>query len=111
MVDIQFMMEIWRPSKTSESLPNLDVSVDRIGTFHQVSINGNTPFPYLDIQLSQNNESKLYFGVYKKPGELVKYLNDNSHHHRNHKTAVPQKMLPMSTKASRIYIPISTMPS
>jgi hypothetical protein len=30
----------------------------------------------------------MYIGVYKKPGELIKYLNNDSHHHRNHKAAV-----------------------
>jgi len=30
----------------------------------------------------------LNFNVYKKPRELVKYLNHDSHHHRNHKAAV-----------------------
>ncbi len=29
-----------------------------------------------------------HFNVYKKPGELVKYLNHDSHHHPSHKTAV-----------------------
>jgi hypothetical protein len=81
-------MEIWRPGKTSQPLPTSEVSVEGIGTFHRVSINGNTSYPYLDIQLSWNDEGKLHFGVYKKPGELVKYLNNDSHHHRNHKAAV-----------------------
>ncbi len=30
----------------------------------------------------------LTFGVHRKPGKLVKYLNTDSHHHRHHKTAV-----------------------
>jgi hypothetical protein len=81
MVDIQFTMEIWRPGKTSQPLSTSEVSVEGIGKFHQVCINGNTSFPYLDIQLSWNEEGKLYFGVYKKPGESVKYLSNNSHHH------------------------------
>jgi hypothetical protein len=66
MVDIQFMMEIWHPGKTLQPLPTSEVSVEGIGIFHQVSINRNTSFPYLDIQLSWNDEGKLYFGVYKK---------------------------------------------
>jgi hypothetical protein len=82
------MMEIWHPGKISQPLPTLEVLVEGIGTFHQVSINGITSFPYLDIQLSWNDKGKLYFGVYKKPGKLVKYLNHDSHHHHHHRAAV-----------------------
>jgi hypothetical protein len=81
-------MVIWRPDETSQPLTNSEVSVDGISTFHRVSINGNTTFPYLNIQLSWNDEGMLHFGVYKKLGELVKYLNHDLHHHCNHKTAV-----------------------
>jgi hypothetical protein len=87
-VDIQFTIEIWQPGETSQPLPTSEVSVEGIGTFQQASINGNTSFPYLDIQLSWNDEGKLYCGVYKKPGELVKYLKNDSHHHQNHKAIV-----------------------
>ncbi len=81
-------MEIWHPGKTSQPQLTSEVSVEGIGTFHQVSINGNTSFPYLDIQFSWNDKGKLYFGVYKKPEKVVKYLNHDSHHHRNHRAAV-----------------------
>ncbi len=40
------------------------------------------------MQLSWNNEGKLYFRAYKKPGELVKHLNNISHHRQNHKATV-----------------------
>jgi hypothetical protein len=76
------MKEIWHPSETSQSLPNSEVLVDGIGTFHRVSINGNTSFPYLDIQLSWNEEGVFYFVVYRKPGELVKYESKTSSHSR-----------------------------
>ncbi len=59
-----------------------------IGTFHQVSINRNKSFPYLDVQISWDDEGRPHFNFYKKPGELVKYLKHDSHHHRSHKTAV-----------------------
>jgi hypothetical protein len=81
-------MEIWRPGNTSQPLPTSEASVEGIGTFHQVSINGNTSFPYLDIQLSWNDEGKLYFRVYRKLSKLVKCLNNDRHHHQNHKAAV-----------------------
>ncbi len=51
-VDIQFMMEIWHPGQTSQPLLTSELLVGGIGTFHQVSINRNTSFLYLDIQLS-----------------------------------------------------------
>jgi hypothetical protein len=38
--------------------------------------------------MSWDEENKLPFSIYKKPGDLVKYLNMDSHHHRHHKTAV-----------------------
>jgi hypothetical protein len=38
--------------------------------------------------MSWNGDNKLEFNVYKKLGELAKYLNVESHHHRHHKTAV-----------------------
>jgi hypothetical protein len=50
-VDIQFTIEIWHPSETSQPLPTSEVSVEGIGTFHQVIINRNTSFSYLGIKL------------------------------------------------------------
>jgi hypothetical protein len=120
-VDIQFTMEIWRPGETSQPLSTSEVSVEGIGKFYRVCINGNTSFPYLDIQLSWNEEGKLYFRVYKKPGELVKYSNNDSHHHQNHKAAVlsgvklrlalsPQRQLSMKTRGYQTYTPTNTNP-
>jgi hypothetical protein len=86
--DTQFTMEIWRPGKTSSSLQDSEVTIKGIGTFHHASINENKSFPYLDITISWNDKGKPHFSVYKKPGELVKYINHDSHHHRSHKTAV-----------------------
>ena len=87
-VDIQFTMEVWRPGDVSGPLPDSFVSVEGIGDFHTVSINGDHHFPYLDIKLSWSENNTLNFGVHRKPGELVKYLNTDSHHHRHHKSAV-----------------------
>jgi hypothetical protein len=87
-LDIQFTMEIWRPGNVSQPLPDSEVTVEGIGTFHRVNIYGETSFPYLDVKISWNDEGKLNFNVYKKPRELVKYLNHDSHHHRHHKSAV-----------------------
>ncbi len=86
--DIQFTMEIWQSGETSSPLQVSEVLIKGIGTFHRASINGNKSFPYLDIQISWNDEGRPHFNVYKKPGELVKYLNHDSHHHSSHKTAV-----------------------
>ena len=93
-VNIQFTMEVWRPGDVSGPLPDSLVSVEGIGDFHTVSINGDHHFPYLDIKLSWSEANTLeantlVFGVHCKPGKSVKYLNDtDSHHHRHHKTAV-----------------------
>jgi hypothetical protein len=81
-------MEIWRTDKTSSSLQESEVLIEGIGTFHHASINNNKLFPYLDIQISWNDKGRPHFNVYKKPGELVKYLNHDSHSHCSHKTAV-----------------------
>ncbi len=90
-VDIQLTMEIWRPDLTTKALKGSEIIVPWIGSFNRININGNTSFPYLDIQLSWTEAGKLRFNVYKKPGELIKYLNTDRHHHTNHsKMAVLQ---------------------
>ncbi len=89
-VDIQLTMEIWQPGLTTKALKGSETTVPGIGRFNRKNINGNTSVPYLDIQLSWTEAGKLRFNVYKKPGKLVKYLNTDSHHHTNHKTAVLQ---------------------
>ncbi len=38
--------------------------------------------------ISWNDKGRPHVNVCKKLGELVKYLNHDSHHHRSHKTAV-----------------------
>jgi hypothetical protein len=81
-------MEIWSPGENSGPLEHSKTSVPGIGEFHTVTGNGNSYFPYLDIQLSWNEKDKLNFKVHQKPNELVKYLNSHSHHHCHHKTAV-----------------------
>jgi hypothetical protein len=43
---------------------------------------------YLDVKILWDENNKILFNVYRKPGKLVKYLNHDSHHHRLHKTAV-----------------------
>jgi hypothetical protein len=73
-------------------IEGLEVTVPGIGTSNHVSFNGNYSFPLLDIQLSWNDAGKIKFNIYKKPGKLIKYLNTDSHHHKNHKTAVLQGM-------------------
>jgi hypothetical protein len=82
-------MEIWQPGLPTKILEGLETSVTEIGTFNRINIIGNTSF-HLDIQLSWTDAGKLRFSVYKKPGDLIKYLNTDSHHHKNNKTAVLQ---------------------
>jgi hypothetical protein len=81
-------MEIRSPSKTSRPLPEILTSVPSIGQFHQITINGESSFPYLDIKLSWNENNCLNFNVHKKPNKLVKYLNTHSHQYPHHKSAV-----------------------
>jgi hypothetical protein len=88
MVDIQFPMEVWQPGEVTGPLQDMLVSVDGIGSFHTVSINRDSYFPYLDIKLSWCEDNTLAFSVHRKSGELVKYLNTDSHYHQHHKTAV-----------------------
>ncbi len=66
------------------------LTVEGIGTFDCVTISGEESFPYLDIKLVWNEQQKLTFNVHQKSGELVKYLNHDSHHHWHHKAAVLQ---------------------
>jgi hypothetical protein len=81
-------MEILRLGHQSTMLLDSEVYVPGIGTFQRISINGNTSFPYLDIQLAWSAMGQLIFNVYRKPGELEKYLNTTKHHHKNLKAAV-----------------------
>jgi len=83
-LDIQFTMEIWRPDTVSGPLPDCSVTVPGLGTFDTICINGEHSFPYLDVKLTWMDDNCLKFNVYQKPGELVKYLNMDSHHHRHH---------------------------
>ena len=66
------------------------MTVEGIGTFDSITICGEESFPYLGTKLSWNEQHKLNFNVHQEPGELVKYLNHDSHHHRHHKAAVLQ---------------------
>jgi hypothetical protein len=84
------MMEIWQPGLPTKILEGSEITIPGIDMFNCISINGNISFPYLDIQLSWTDAGKLRFNVYRKPGELIKYLNIDSHHHKNHRTAVLQ---------------------
>ena len=74
-------MEVWSPGAESGPLVHTLTSVPGIGEFHTVAVNGNSHFPYLDIQLSWDEKDELNFKVHKKPNEIVKYLNSHSHHH------------------------------
>jgi hypothetical protein len=88
MLNIQFTLEVWCPGSNLGPLPNSSVSLVGIGTSDRVLINNNESFPYLDVKISWDKNNKILFNVYRKPIELVKYLNHDSHHHRLHKTAV-----------------------
>jgi hypothetical protein len=81
-------MEIWSPGETSRPLPETLTLVPGIGHFHQITINGESSFLYVEIKLSWNKNNRLNFNVHKKPNKLVKYLNIHSHHYRHHKSVV-----------------------
>jgi hypothetical protein len=68
----------------------LETTVPGIGSFNCININGNILSHNLISNYHGQMLAKLRFNVYKNPGKLIKYLNTNSHHHRNHKTAVLQ---------------------
>ncbi len=78
-IDILFTTEIWQPGLPTKVLEGSETTVPGIGSFNHININGNTSFPYLDIQLSWTDADKLRFNVYT-----------DSHHHTNHQTAVLQ---------------------
>jgi hypothetical protein len=63
-LDIQFTMEIWRLGQQSTMLINIEVY--GLGSFQRISINGNTSFPYQDIQLLWSATARLLFNVYRK---------------------------------------------
>ncbi len=83
-----FTMEIWRPGLPLRTLDGSKITVPGIGTSDCVTVNRNYLFPCLDIQLSWNDVGKIKFTIYKKLSELIKCLNTDSHHRKNHKTAV-----------------------
>jgi hypothetical protein len=66
---IQFTMDIWKPNEESRTIVPKKVKM----------IGGKT-FPYLDMEMSYDDDQSLCFGVFTKPGFQSKYLNIGSHH-------------------------------
>eukprot|EP00957_Ditylum_brightwellii_P063701 4834716-Ditylum_brightwellii.AAC.1 len=86
----QFTVEVWNPLETKQ-LPTIeeDIPADEWNFWaeHVTIIKGNT-FPYLGMQLSWKNEN-LYFLVYSKKNQTIKYVNKESCHRHLVFKAVP----------------------
>jgi hypothetical protein len=54
-----------------------------------LTINGDSKFPYLDMQMGWNDENAMCFGLYTKPHYQAKYLNAKSLHPQTCKDAIP----------------------
>jgi hypothetical protein len=64
----RFTVSIWRQDQSSEPAhPKAEI--------HKSSI-----LPFLDMQMLWSKEGDLQFGVYLKPGQQLKYLNNISSH-------------------------------
>ena len=76
--DIVFTMSIWKPGGEKEVIPGgkIDVCVE-------------PQLPYLDTELSWNEDQALCFECHSKPDFEYKYLNKDSFHTSNCKEAVP----------------------
>jgi hypothetical protein len=68
---LQFTMEIWKAGE--HEIPDIDKK-------SKVQINNGAWFPFLDMEMSWNNEGDLEFGVHLKQNQLLKYPNKGSSH-------------------------------
>jgi hypothetical protein len=66
---LSFTAEVWTTSKEST------ITVRR-----KVSTKATDQFPFLDMEMSWNEEGILKFGVHMKPNQQLKYLNTGSAH-------------------------------
>jgi hypothetical protein len=53
---------------------------DNKPTHPKAEIHKSSIFPFLDMKMSWSDEGDLRFGVYLKPGQQLKYLNNVSTH-------------------------------
>ncbi len=67
--DLQFTMDIWKPGEQSRELVP-----------KKMNVIGEESFPYLDMKMEYDENRKLSFGMYSKPGFQTKYLNSGSCH-------------------------------
>ena len=62
--DIQFTMDIWKPGEESRTVVP-----------KKIEVVGAEMFPYLDMEMSFDENQTLCFGVHTKPNFQSKYLN------------------------------------
>mmetsp|Transcript_47410 Transcript_47410/g.100751 ORF Transcript_47410/g.100751 Transcript_47410/m.100751 type:complete len:141 (+) Transcript_47410:268-690(+) len=75
--DVQFTMDIWKPGEETRTIVPKKIKVVR-----------NSSFPYLDSQMSYDENKNLVFAAYKKPEFKTKYLDMKSCHLRSCKKAI-----------------------
>jgi hypothetical protein len=86
----QFTAEVWNP-KTTRQLPTVDEEIpeDEWNFWaEKVTVIEENAFPYLDMQLSWRQDN-LYFSVYSKENQTIKYVNKESCHRQSVFKAVP----------------------
>jgi hypothetical protein len=63
-----FTVSIWRQKENNEK------------AHPKAEIVKSSYFPFLDMKMSWSKEGDLHFGVYLRPGQQLKYLNNVSSH-------------------------------
>ena len=79
--NLKFTMVIW---ESTEDKLGKEIKVN-----DEVTIYRGKYFPYLDIQMNWNESGELVFGVYRKPNQVLKYLNKGSSHTEACMAAIP----------------------
>eukprot|EP00957_Ditylum_brightwellii_P120209 9172657-Ditylum_brightwellii.AAC.1 len=77
----QFTAEVWNPLETRKlSTTEEDILADKWRFWaEKVTVIKESAFPYLDMQLLWKDE-ELYFSVYSKKNQMIKYVNKESCH-------------------------------
>ena len=80
---LKFTMEIWNPDAPESEKPRNN---------KRVKIVRNQSFPYLDAEMHWKNDD-LFFGVHKKPNQLMKYVNMDSTRTKACRKSVPHGVI------------------
>ena len=88
---LQFTAEVWKPGEEARG---------KIGG--KVSTSNKNEFPFLDMEMWWGEDKELVFGVYLKPNQQLKYLNDGSSHTPGCLKAIPNGVFHRLAKLTTI---------